>query len=260
MEDKTIAFVFAHPAAHELLVTGLIQSSRSHLLFLTQADSASPQSSQIARETLEKLELCESMTFLEMSEIESYSRAFAADFGFYADYRNRILDWLFQVQPDVVIGDAQECYNFHHDLTRVLLDDAHREYSRKRPSVQNYEFANVCRTSDDLNTFLIQQFPSNRVALVHDLDEEQVEQKKLLLQLVGERKQKIFNESVYYDFDREVYREVPIHRDYSIPPTEFKIHFEEWGQEQVRRGKYVQALLYDQHFAPIARYLSSKSA
>ena len=78
--------------------------------------------------------------------------------------------------------------------------------------------------------------------------------------MVGCRKEIILTESSNYFFDREVYREVPLNRDYSVPPTEFKIHFEEWGQEQMRRGKYEHAILYSQHFAPIARYLSSKAA
>ena len=179
MHNKKLAFVFAHPAAHELLVTGLIQSSNSHLLFVTQADSNAPKSTYIAiaRDCLEELEFCQSLTFLGMSEIESYSRAFAGDFGFYEDYRNRILDWLDRIQPDVVIGDAQECYNFHHDLTRVLLDDALRDYSKKNPHVQNYEFANVSRTSDDLYSLITQKFPNSNTTLVHDLNEEQVEQK-----------------------------------------------------------------------------------
>src|SRR6056297_2305266 len=112
MNGQKVAFVFAHPAAHELLVAGMMQRHRADVLFVTQADSGSPGSSEIARECLEEMEFCRSLTFLEMSEVESYSRAFNGDLGFYTEYRHRIFDWLSRIQPDVIFGDALELTNF----------------------------------------------------------------------------------------------------------------------------------------------------
>lgn len=254
MDEQKAVFVFAHPAAHELLVAGLMQHHCADVLFVTQADSGAPGSSDIARECLQRMEFCRSTTFLEMSEVESYGRAFAGDFGYYAEYRNRILDWLLRTQPDVIYGDALEFYNFHHDLTRMLLDDAVREYRRSQPDVKNYEIANVCRTDDDLYSLRRQEFPLGEIE-VYSPTPEEIREKERMLEFIGHRLLTTHYSSFYYARDREVYRTVPADRDYTLPPAEYKQHYEDWGIEMARRGKYKQALLFDQHFVPIARHL-----
>lgn len=256
MNGQKVAFVFAHPAAHELLVAGLMQRSHADVLFVTQADSGSPGSSDIARECLEELEVCRSLEFLEMSEVESYSRAFRGDLGYYTEYRHRILDWLLRVQPDVIYGDAFELTNFHHDLTRMLLDDAIREYQRHHSNVENYEIAIASRTSDKMSSFLTQEFTSGS-SEVYQPTPEEVRGKEMMLKIIGKKKPAVLLGPQFYDLNREVYRGVPNDRDYTFSPPEFKRHYDEWGLQMVKRGKYEQAVLFDQHFAPIVRHLRS---
>src|SRR5437660_134019 len=94
-----VAMVFAHPA-HEILVAGLMQRHRPHLLFLTRSDSGGDGGREaLARAGLERLGLTAQATFLGVSEVESYARALEGDAAYYLRLRDRLLDWLREVRP-----------------------------------------------------------------------------------------------------------------------------------------------------------------
>ena len=141
--------VFAHPG-HELIVAGLMQRHRPHLLFLTRADSGGDQEREtIARHGIESLGLLSTATFLDVREPDIFRWIFDCDAAPLLELRGRILAWLHDVKPSVLFGDAFELSNVMHDLGRAVLDSAWREYRRTRPC-DNFELPLASRTEPEL--------------------------------------------------------------------------------------------------------------
>ena len=102
MDASRVAMVFAHPG-HEVLVAGMMQRYRPHLLFLTQADSGGHQErEEWARQGLDVLGLADRATYLGMVEPHSYHWALTGNVSPYLKLRDRILDWLRAVRPTAV--------------------------------------------------------------------------------------------------------------------------------------------------------------
>lgn len=255
MKRPRVAMVFTHPAGHELSVYGLIARFRPRILFVTRGDSdGSTNHEQLACQGLAAFELADNATFLSRSERESYERAFAGDVAYYASWQQAIYQWLEQVKPDVVFGDAFELYNFNHDMVRVVLDGAIRRYSAAGRTVRNYELALACRTEPELDKIRYQEFPYGH-SHVFSLDTVTDAKKTEVIRRIGLEHPEIAQLLSICPTHRESYRRVRANRDYSVPPAGLRRHYDEWGQEQVRRGKYAHALLFDEHFVPIVRGL-----
>ena len=54
---------------------------------------------------------------------------------------------------------------------------------------------------------------------------------------------------------REVFRPVPPDRDYTCLPEGLRRHYDEWGQLQVKLGKYKHVITFADHFVPLVRQL-----
>lgn len=255
MIPSPVAMVFAHPA-HEILVAGLMQRHRPQLLFLTRSDSGGERDREaLARAGLERLGLTDQATFLGLSEVESYGRALEGDTAFYLRLRDGILGWLREVRPAAVFGDAFELSNFHHDLTRALLDAALRAYRSSDMSPANHECPLVCRTEPELWKLRLQEFPAGD-GTVFELTEDELKKKQELIHWVGlQRVDAAMAVSRFPPLHREVYRSVPWDRDYGRPPAGLQRHYDDWGRMQVQLGKHRRPVLFEEHFVPIARAL-----
>jgi hypothetical protein len=255
MDGKRVAVVVAHPA-HLLTVAGMLQRWQPDVLVIYRAViGGGIGQDRAVRAGLEALGLAERLTNFEVSEMESFDRALAGDFAFHAAIGDRLFAWLRIVRPDVVLGDAYETYNYHHDVTRLLLDDAvQRCRARGRP-VENYEFPLSCRVNEpgapvSYGTFLFGPFRTLR------LDAREAAVKRELTAVVGRTDRFVAGAaSLFTDPEVEQYREVPADRDYTAPPPGVALYYDERGTELVTAGLYPQAITFRDHFAPLVRAL-----
>jgi hypothetical protein len=253
LDHDRCAMVFAHPA-HELLVAGLLQRRRPHLLFLTRGDSAGDtEREMLAQHGLQQVGLAERTTFLSVSESDLYRWLLAGDVTPFLELRRRIVEWLDAVRPRQLFGDAFELVNVVHDVGRALLDSAWRECRLGFPC-DNFELPLVCRTEPELWTLRFQEFPDGLFETVRLTDPE-IKVKQALADWLGMRRVEAAMAGELFPLDREVFRPVPPDRDYTIPPPGLRFHYDEWGRIQVQRGKYAQAISFSEHFVPLIRRL-----
>ena len=245
--------VFAHPG-HELLVVGMMQRYRPHLLFLTRADSAGDtEREMLARHGLEKLDLAEQATFLSFGETEMYRWLLEGDVAPFLELRLQLMEWLDVVRPTRIFGDAFELSNVVHDIGRAVLDSAWREYRERFPS-ENFELPLVCRTEPEPWNLRFQEFPRGPFETFH-LTPAEVECKQSLADWIGSQRVEADVAKSFFTLDKEVFRPVPSDRDYLSPPEGLRLHYDEWGRLQVQLGKYKQPILFADHFVPLVQQL-----
>jgi hypothetical protein len=247
------AMVFAHPA-HELAALGLIQRLRPQLLFLTRADSAGDEDREnLAQQALRRFDLASSTTFFGIAEAEVYRWLIEGDLDAVLALRARLLDWLDRTRPDAVFGDAFELTNVVHDLGRAVLDSALREWMRTN-ACRSFELPLASRTAAEMWKFHFQEFPGD-TAEVFLLAADERRAKKETVDWMGGKLREAAIGAQVFPLEREVFREVPPDRDYTVPPSGLKLHYDDWGRIQVARGKYKEAIMFATHFAPLARQL-----
>ena len=247
------AMVFAHPG-HELLVAGLMQRLRPHILFLTCADSAGDSEREtLARQGLEKLGLVEQTTFFSISEHDVYGWLLEGNVAPFLKLRHRLLEWLDAIRPSQVFGDAFELSNITHDIGRAVLDSAWREWQEQFPC-RNFELPLVYRTAPEIWSLRFQEFPNGAFETIQ-LTPAELECKNSLADWVSTRHVEAEMVRSFFTLDKEVYRRVPADRDYSLPPDGMRLHYDDWGRIQVLRGKYAKPLLFADHFVPLVRNL-----
>jgi len=99
-----------------------------------------------------------------------------------------------------------------------------------------------------------QEFPGETPQAFY-LDERQKDIKKELADWIGKEREEAAMAASFFSLGREVFREVPCDRDYTKPPKGLRLHYDEWGQAQVLRGKYKQPILFATHFVPLVQRL-----
>lgn len=259
MTDRNpTAMVFAH-GNHELFVAGLIQLYQPHILYLTcgshpENDWTEPQ----ARESLQSLGFEGLVTFLPVTEREIYQRMLAGDAIWFAEIRDRIGSWLSQVQPEVVFADAFEWYNPVHDLCPLLVDAA----------IETGEIVSLSNPRRYDLPLGFQTTPQQRTSVPDDPDFFTL--KYLLSEQQSQRKRDVLTNLATIDasvreatskwkrerLELEIYRPVPPERDYRIaPPRDAWKTYDDHGLDNVRHGRYQQAILFHKHYAPLAEAL-----
>jgi hypothetical protein len=189
------------------------------------------------------------------SEAEVYRWLFESNVRPVLVLRARILDWLDRVKPDAVFGDAFELTNVVHDLGRAVLDSALREWMRTNPC-RNFELPLASRTAPEIWKFHIQEFPGDTdTPEVFLLDSDEQRAKKMIVDWTGGKLREAAVGSQVFPLEREMFREVPSNRDYTVPPPGLRLHYDDWGRMQVARGKYKEPILFATHFVPLVRQL-----
>src|SRR5439155_25431422 len=119
-----------------------------------------------------------------------------------------------EVRPDAVLGDAFEAYNFHHDVARLLLDDAVAGCRRRGRPVENYEFPLACRPAGEGAGLVYGRFPSGPSQVLHLTAGEERVKRRLVREVA--RLDPLIAEAVarFPPPGREAYRPVPPGRDY----------------------------------------------
>lgn len=253
MDWSRPAMVFSHPG-HEFLCAGMLQRFRPQILFLTRADNGRDREREAtSRAGLARLGLEEHATFVGLEEAKSYRWAREGLHAPYVALRETVLAWLRRTQPTVVLGDALELTNFHHDVGRVVLDAALARYGLDREPPTNVDLPLFCRTDEGLRNLRYQQFPDGGHAEHRLTPEETACKRELATWLVGKIEEASWVTSHVPAADREPYRVAPAGRTHLAPPSGLQRHYEQWGRMQVVLGKYDQPLLFEEHFLPIVR-------
>jgi hypothetical protein len=253
MDQNSCAMIFAHPG-HELLVAGLMQRHRPHLLFLTRSDSAGDtEREKLAHHGLQQLGLAERTTFLSVRESDLYRWLLGGEVTPFLELRWRLVEWLDAIRPTRLFGDAFELSNVIHDIGRALLDSAWRE-CRQRFPCDNFELPLACRTDPQPWNLRLQEFPHGSFDTVRLTDAEACLKQSLVDWICTQRVEAAMAKN-YFSLSREVFRAVSPDRDYATPPEGLRLHYDEWGRLQVQRGKYAKAILFAEHFVPLIRQL-----
>ncbi len=254
MDGKRVAVVVSHPA-HLLTVVGMLQRWRPHVLILYRAVvGAGAGQERAIRAAIEPLGAGDRLASFAISESESFERALAGDFAFHADIGARVFDWLRAVRPDAMLGDAYEAYNFHHDVTRLLLDNALRRGVFGR-AVANYEFPLSCRLDEPGAPVRYGTFAFGS-SLALRLTPDEVAVKRELIATVSRVDPFVASVApLFANLEVERYRPVPVDRDYTVPPPGLARYYDERGREVVSAGLHPRAITFGEHFVPLVRAL-----
>lgn len=246
MDGKRVAVVVAHPA-HLLTVAGLLHRYRPEVLALYRTDAAQNAALRAA--------LPFRITTLGASEPESFARAVAGDFAYHAALGDLVFDWLRAARPDVVLGDAYEAYNYHHDVTRLLIDDAVERWRAQGNRIESHEFPLSCRPDAPGAPVRYGEFVTGPFRAVR-LDAHEAAVKRELVATVGRVDPFVAHTApLFARPEVEPYRAVPRDRDYTAPPPGLALYYDERGREVVAAGKHAQPILYRAHFVPLVRAL-----
>ncbi|CAL1125474.1 unnamed protein product [Cladocopium goreaui] len=255
--------VFAH-GNHELFAAGLIQLYQPEILYLTcSSDSENDWIEAQVRTSLQSLGFEGCVTFLPVTEQEIYRRMLARDISWFAELRDRVGTWLSQLRPEVVFTDAFEWYNSVHDLCPLLVDAAIDSYKISWLRVpRRYDLPLAFQTTSaqrisgsDTPDFFI---------LKHILTAEQSRRKRELVQHLTQVDASVQDATSTWKqerYEREFYRSVPLGRDYRTAPLRdaWKT-YDDHGLDNVRRGRYQEAILFHEHYVLIVnRCLGSRT-
>jgi hypothetical protein len=231
---------------------------RPHVLVLFRAEVGNgiPQESAV-RAALEPLDFADRLTVFGVSETESFNRALAGDFAFHAALGARLFDWLCAVRPGAVLGDSYQGYNYHHDLTRLLIDDAVRRYRAPGRACANYEIPLTYRPDEPGAPMCHGTFPDGPV-LAFQLTANELAAKRELAARAGRADPFMATQiPLFASPETEPYRAVPADRDYTLPPPGAALYYDERGREVVAAGLYPRAITFREHFVPLVRALGA---
>ena len=225
---------------------------RPHVLVLFRAEVGGGVGQESAvRAALEPLALTDRLTSFAVSETESFNRALAGDFAFHAALGDRLFDWLYAVCPDVAFGDAYETYNFHHDVTRLLLDRAVGRCRALGRACDNYEFPLSYRPDEPGAPVRYGVFPDGPVRELK-LTADELAGKRELVARAGRVDPFLAGLApLFARPETEIYREVSADRDYTIPLPGRALYYDERGREVVNAGLYPRAITFREHFVPL---------
>jgi hypothetical protein len=257
METKRVAFVVSH-AAHLLTVVGMALRWRPYVLLLTSsATGVGARQGDLIRTGLAKIGLRDRAHGLAIDEAQSYREALAGNFAFHMSATSRILDWIKEVRPEAVFGDAFELTNYQHDVGRLLLDAAIKRSRQEGLDVTNYEFPLCFRPAQDRARLQFGVFPSGHYEQFR-LSREEIASKVQIVDWATRLDKFIaYAAPLFPGPEIERYRKVPSDRDYSVPPPNLARHYDDRGREEVAAGRYTQAISFERHFAPLVRYLAA---
>lgn len=247
--------VVSHPA-HLLTVAGMMRRWRPHALVVFRAEAgAGAGQGRAVRAALDRFGLADRLTDLAVGEAESFGRALAGDFAFHAAIGDRVFDWLRAARPDVVLGDAYEAYNYHHDVARLLLDDAVQRLRVLGRRIENHEFPLLCRPARPGAPVQYGAFPVGPFREL-ELTAEELAVKRELAAAVGIADPFVAGAApLFARPEAEAYREVPADRDYTAPPPGLALYYDERGGAVVAAGLHPHAITFRGQFVPLVRAL-----
>lgn len=249
---RNLGVIVSH-AAHAVMIAGMVQRFRPHILVLGRT----PEHEPIVLDGLSRLGLRDRATFLDFTDDEAYVRILDGDFGYHVSLGRQVTAWLNETQPDAIVGDAFELSNFQHDAGRLMVDKAVKSYKPAADRAVNYETPICCRTDGGTENLFYQRFPYGDHAAFH-LNDAELSAKTAIAQWASLQNDFIAHVCpLIPDAASEPYRIVPPERDYTRAPAGIRKHYDDRGREEVALGTYEQPILFEEHFVPLARHVQS---
>ena len=257
---QRVAMVFAHPA-HELFASGIIQRVQPHILYITRADGAGCDGrEEMARVALKEFGFHGTVTFLGVSEKEVHRRILTADLTYFLQLRDRVSDWLSDIGPDVILTDAFEWYNSLHDLCPLLVDSALQSLQLGSGAcAARYELSLAIHSLAEPPLPSSESDGATAAPLCHSLSPHEATIKQSVMQVLGRQDDSLGSIVNGWDLKRcqqEFYQRVPADRDYRTAPKcgDWQT-YDQHGKQRVKQGRYSQAILFKDHFVPLAEAL-----
>ncbi len=260
--SNDVAMVLGH-GDHEVFLTGMIQQFQPHILYITCGPHAENDLvKKQARAVLKSLAFRSTVTFLPVTEAEIFQHMLSDDSDWFERYRDQVAAWLNKVRPDVIFSDAYEWYNSVHDLCPLLVDSALQataSLASHRPA--RYDLPLAFQTIPYRRA---EEFDNGGTPFEYcSLTPEQTRQKRAIVRTQSLHDANIREVTAGWPsqrYEQEVYRRVPAERDYRIAPCrDLWVTYDEHGTNQVRSGRYAQAISFQEHYAPIANALFSRA-
>lgn len=260
---NNVAMVLAH-GNHELFAAGLIQQFQPDILYISRGRHPEDErTEQQARSVLKALEFGSKVTFLPVRETDIYGRLLARDAEWFATLRDHVAAWLYQVGADAVITDAFEWYNSIHDLCSLLVDAAlETSPLLSAQTVQRYDLPLAFQTivQYDESKFVGTGIPPH----CYTLGAEEMRTKWDIIQKVivdDQNVRDVVSTWTAKRYEQEIYQSVPSIRDYGVaPPRNQWVTYDDHGKANVARGRYPQAITFQEHYAPIAEALFDRAS
>jgi hypothetical protein len=255
-----LGIVTSH-SAHLLTLAGVILRFRPKVLLLTQTSvGLGADQAKLVHSLLERVGLAQHVTTLSVDEAESYRCALAGDFSFHLRIMPQILDWLRNVRPATVLGDAYEMSNYQHDVGRLMLDWAIKQYNRSGRVLENYEFPLSSQLDLDGAPLVFGKFitgPSEAFRL----RPEEIALKAQIVELAARHDAFVSQVApLFPGVDIEYYRRVLADRNYQLPPEGLARYYDRRGREEVAARRYAEAISFEAHFLPLARAVEAEEA
>jgi len=257
--DAKLAVVVSHPA-HLLTCIGILLRWDPRILII-HAASEGPGARQLERmqDCLAQAGLNQQITSLKIDESVSFWQTIEHKFDAHLEISHHLFEWMTSVSPTHVIGDAYEASNFHHDLTRLMLDDAVKRYRSTDRELENLEFPLFAQLDQPGHPVVYGTF-FNDDCLSYDLTDPEIEIKRNIVeQARGDDEFIDLMARHFPSMSKEPYRSVSPSRDYRMPPEGLTLYYDQLGQEVVKSGKYKTAINFQEHFLPLVTALENGS-
>jgi len=255
------ALIFAHPA-HEWFTLRAMLRFQPDVYYLSRGAYTNADFDDAFCQAWENVGFRGTMTFGDASEADIFQHYLNHDHAWFAQRRDHLGHWLNKVQPNSVFTDPFEWYNSAHDAVPLLLASALQQQTTCKPQLWEHGIA-IHTIEPELQGNL--DWPAAQ------LDEEELQIKRDLLVEMGKLSQtwahNVNDEltSVVASWSEtqirtEYYRPVTEDYDFTSLPTEpIWDSYDKRGKKRVADGRASEAILFQQHFQPLAESLLSEN-
>lgn len=186
----------------------------------------------------------------QMTDVEVYETTMAQEHGRYLEIVDDLVEWLREHRPQTIVGDAAEGRESTHDICRLLIGAATQIYTRRQS------------TPPGLYDFPLFGLPDTLVGssegVIHlELSDEEFERKiaqALRYEDLAAEVHETFDTLGEEVFRHEYFR--PVAADDAFGgPVGHPPYYETYALQQVERGVFERALVYDPHVLSLTRAL-----
>ena len=268
--ETRAALITAHPG-HELCLFGWLKQARPHVYVLTDGSGGADEPRlPLTTELIKTTRSSKGSIYGRLTDARVYRAMLTRDTGFFIDLAEDLAEVLTLGRFDYVVSEAVEGYNPTHDMCRMLTGAALAQANcRSNHHTQGYEFSLIKRgpshndTPEEDSIYLrlddaeldekintMRAHPHLRDEVNAGLDGEDLQALRNYPELAAEV------HSLVEGMGPEAFRFEHLRKIDETMPTKRSIPFyERYGEMLVRSGRYIQAIRFTEHMAPIVESL-----
>jgi hypothetical protein len=254
MPQGQAMLVVGHPG-HELRVHGWLESAKPIVMVLTDG-SGHRGISRLASTTalLTRAGASAGSVYGRLTDAALYRALLDRDTALFVGLVEELADAIINHRITIVAGDEAEGYNPTHDVCRLIIDAAVAiARSPLRDPIANLSFLLMDRPGKFARTGAT---PTAQIVLDDSTLERKIAAARRYPEMSGEVEHALTMWGAEA-FRVEAFRRVPDGELWG--PAEAPPFYEQYGQEQVRAGKYAEVIRYDQHIRPLADALGARA-